>query len=496
MKKKIFGILAAIVLAMGVAIPVAFAAPKVPDPTLNIGDKVETTITNAGFHCGTFGGNGRVWVEDYDNLYELAKKNGDKGVQAELIRVTETEWLLAAISYKNEKKGIDVRIEVDLEVVDGEIITGENLKCPDCGSNLWVSFSNMSGIPDGKNMQFTHWNPPPPPPPDDPTPKGTLTVEKWVGGANIMTWLVNDYTGDWFELLESMTFELYAVAGNGAPWSGTPIDVVIVNGAGQIAFGEVDAGWYAIVEKFTAPASDIFNIPDALYVYVGAGIADAIIIGGGGEGSGRISVIDFDYDAFYTIVNGYGAGYVLGYPGLNNSGDIFYIGVTNTTTGEEYASFCANAGSRAFAGQSGLGCAGYLVAENFRDDADLSDFVSAYNYILDTYGEEFGNLNDLRGVTQIITWYLLEGGMNLDLINWAAVEAGTAAIKGIPGAKAIVEDVIANYEGYKSTNANGIVDVVYMTCEHNHAYADCQPQLVPIYAKTTIFENALVKADE
>ena len=85
-----------------------------------------------------------------------------------------------------------------------------------------------------------------------------------------------------------------------------------------------------------------------------------------------------------------------------------------------------------------------MIAERIdRNDATYGDFVKAYNYIEDNYGQ----LNKFRPVAQIITWYLL-GAIDLESaafanIKQAQVESGMPAVVGVPGAKAIVEEVVA-----------------------------------------------------
>ena len=285
-----------------------------------------------------------------------------------------------------------------------------------------------------------------------------------------------------------MAFDLYAVDTNGADVSECP---VVGHGKlgldGTIAFfdeyGEnpkLATGWYAIDEGLSGLAADIFKYVGPQYFYITAVKADSAIkylVGGGAT---------FDYNAFYTIMNGYGSGYVIGYPGLNDAGDVFPIAVKNADTGAVYPSFCFNAGSRAFAGESGLDCSGYLVAERMGKVSDYEDFVSAYNYIEDVYG----SLDDYRAITQIITWHLLDAiaipSDEFDGIDWNAVETGTGAVHGIADAKGIIEDVAANYKGY--VGKGKIVDLAIMLCERNHNPADCQPQLVPLY-ESGAFDN-------
>ena len=314
--------------------------------------------------------------------------------------------------------------------------------------------------------------------PDEPDPgkDGAISLDKFVDGIAITAWAEAEgyVIGDLID-----RFNLYKVDADGAPIGPAPDDFILgseLNLTGVIYFGGLDDGWYAIKEILTPAGEAVFEQAPLMYIL----IANGITFTG--------TTVDFDYDAFYTISNGYGGGYTLGYPNLNNSGDIFPIGVVNAETNVKYPSFCANAGSRAFAGQSGMGCAGYLVTERInRGERSYGDFLLAYNYIEDKYG----NLDDFRPVTQIITWALL-GAIEIpstafDNINWAAVASGGQTVAGVPGAKGIIEDIWANFESFKSSNK--IVDVVYMVCEHGHNYADCQPQLVPIYGESGGFNN-------
>ena len=297
-----------------------------------------------------------------------------------------------------------------------------------------------------------------------------LKVEKYVDREKFADWTSNtEFKGNIDELLAGMVFYLYAVNENdeyGAEEE--PVAIGALDASGYITFDPADipAGRYAIVEELSGVAERVFN-----------GQGPVLIDYYGVNTVGDIS--SFDRDAFYTIVNGFGGGYVLGYQGLNNTGDIFPIAVKNTDTGKEYPSFCAHGGSTAFAGQSGKGCGGYIVVaqeDMFGEEInDISDFLKAYNYIEDKYG----NVDDYRAVTQIITWYLLGAITEFDSIDWTAVENGGKAVAGIEDAKAIVEDVAANYA--KFSGEGKIAELVYMVCEEHHDPQDCQPQLVPVY---------------
>ncbi|MCL1873507.1 MAG: hypothetical protein FWF85_05260, partial [Clostridiales bacterium] len=436
MKKFLVVLLACLlVLSLGVT---AFAEPKVPAPNPVPGAR-EAVILNAGFHCNAHGGNGRVWVEAYDLKYEAdksLKKEGIGGVLEDLIYLDDNCWLLA-----NKKDYV----------------------CPECGSSVWVSYSNKSGVPDGKNIQLTHG--------DKSIHKGKITMKKYVDEDG----KIIEITADYAKYIEC--FNLYKVAGDGDPIEGKdPIDVARLND-GVFVFNNLEDGWYAVEEILTEAGKDIFVPAPVKYFLITNGVTYGCDV-------------DFDYDAFYTIINGYGSGYVLGYPGLNNTGDIFPIGVRNTETGIEYPSFCANAGSRAFAGESGMGCSGYMVSKKIdRDCSTYADFVNAYNYIED----EFGSLNDNRAITQIISWILL-GSIDIeseafDNINWAIVESGAGSVNGVEDAKAKVVEVMENFADYSGKGK--IVDIVFLVCEHEHDFYDCQPQLVPVYGKCGLINKLI-----
>ena len=282
--------------------------------------------------------------------------------------------------------------------------------------------------------------------------KGGIDILKTVDGINIIA------RYDVAKLKTLVSFELWQ---NGKKVAGP----VYLNAQGRIVFGDLKAGTYEIREILTAAGAQVFEQAAPVTIYVGEGKT--------------VGSTDFDYNAHYTIVNGYGSGYTLGYPGLNNSGDIFYIGVTNTSTGVEYASYCANGGSTNFGGDAGQGCEGYYVGFPF-DKAgismDMASYLSALNYIEDNYG----SLNDNRGITQTVIWALL-GAIDVNSPEFAGIDARVdqAAVKAALAAAA---------NGYAGKGK--IVDLTFMVCDKHdqgHDYTACQPQLVPIY--TGSFQN-------
>jgi len=296
--------------------------------------------------------------------------------------------------------------------------------------------------------------------------KGSIKITKTVDGINIVAWAGQNGI-DLSKLIVS--FDLYD--SNGSLVASKPV------GDGNITFTGLSDGVYTVKEVLTDAGKVIFNEPAPREI----AIANSIQYG---------LVSDFNYDGFYTIQNGYGGGYVLNWNGtthLNNNGDIFPIAVVDPATGASYPSFCGNVGSTNFDENPGA----YYIAQRMdRGDTKYVDFLKAYNYIENVYG----NLNDYRPVTQIVTWYLL-GAIDypsdaFDNINWAGIEAGTASVKAVPGAKAIVEDVINNFKSF--TGEGKIADVIYMVSK-NYPMGDftlAQPQYVPLYGKTE-FKNTV-----
>ena len=88
---------------------------------------------NANFHCNTLGGNGRVWLTMGKDMSQKwsAPLNFVKVIDEPISNQAnrETAWKLM-----HQKVFI----------------------CEVCGSDEWVSFSNNSGKPDGKNIQLNH----------------------------------------------------------------------------------------------------------------------------------------------------------------------------------------------------------------------------------------------------------------------------------------------------------------------------------------------------
>ncbi|MCL2833217.1 MAG: hypothetical protein FWD78_08610 [Treponema sp.] len=303
-------------------------------------------------------------------------------------------------------------------------------------------------------------------------PAGNINIVKTVDGVNIFAWAgVNNCNV--YDLISA--FNIYSTDKSGG-LLGELRGTGNVDNQGVLSFSNLQNGWYAIEEILTSKGAKVFARPEIMYVQIENSV----------QVSGNAS---FDYNSLYTIwytINGW---HQLNYPGLNGGGEIFPIKVFDET-GTEYASFCGNAGSTNF--DEGPG--NYMIAERIdRGTALYADFISAMNYIEDRYG----NLALYRPVTQIVIWELL-GAIDVNSnafnsINWAAIEAGTSTVMGVPSAEAIIKDVITNYKGYRGRGR--IADIAFMVSKNvpgPEGYVTRQPQYVPIYNIGESFNNMAI----
>ncbi|MCL2766315.1 MAG: hypothetical protein FWD21_01350 [Peptococcaceae bacterium] len=312
---------------------------------------------------------------------------------------------------------------------------------------------------------------------------GTFRLKKMVNDEDIVSWLSNLELDEnqISEILEDITFELYYSNIDGAKKGLATTCVIDSNNSMIISNEKVMDGWYLLCEDMGAIASTIFTQPEEGLRFYFYGSREYVI--------GNSNV--FDYSSLYSIDNGYNyPGYRnLGYPGLNSDGDLFYIGVKNAET--TYASFCANAGSKSFAGDNN-NCSGYMVPKSF-ESIERTDngghsyetFVSALNYIYDTCGDlsAYKAMSSNRAITQTVVWVLL-GAID---VNSDAFEATTLT----EDEKAVVKSALYHGEAGYVGNAR-IVDLVYLTCPDHSAigtFEFCQPQLVPIYGGQVSFVN-------
>ncbi|MCL1975139.1 MAG: hypothetical protein FWG61_03115 [Firmicutes bacterium] len=300
------------------------------------------------------------------------------------------------------------------------------------------------------------------------TPKGSLSFTKNVEGIKIIDWLTAK--GLDADILDGLEFYLNGIGIDGNPHSYGPENPGYFTG--EVVFGEVVPGTYTLSEEITGAAVNVFKKMADIEIVIGDGENNHFVLGG--TVNGNISGPDIMKGDKFTIINGYGRfdwgydGNGIGYPGLNASGHIFYIGVINERTKEEFYSFCANGGSTNFA----EGFEQYMVAHSMVE----KDWIMAFNYINDKYGD----LNDNRVITQLVTWALL-----------GAVDVDSEAFENTilkDDEKAAIKDVMANYNDYVGNGE--VVDVLFMTYidtpfneDGTPNYTTCQPQVVPVFGK-------------
>ena len=122
--KKLISALLVLMLSLAVFASVMAAG------TLASGD--EATVEGFAFHCNANGGNGRVYLVGYAKDFGKFDKKTGEGL-VDLVRSAD-----------------------DFKVWDVIVPEGEVWECQACGCAEWISFSNKSGVPDGKNIQLNH----------------------------------------------------------------------------------------------------------------------------------------------------------------------------------------------------------------------------------------------------------------------------------------------------------------------------------------------------
>jgi len=302
---------------------------------------------------------------------------------------------------------------------------------------------------------------------NEPTkPHCSLHLEKKVEGINIIEWLVDsNWADDAEDILAGLEFYLTGVDNSNAYGPVTP------DSFGIVAFDDIEPGEYVLSEEVTGAAAGKFQAMDDITVVIADGDNKFFTIGGvikgGVEG---VDIIDGDK---FIVHDGYGDfrwgydGNGIGYPVegvLNASGHIFYITVENIRTGDILESYCAYGGSTSF------GPGPYLVGHSITE----KDWIMAFNYIFDNYGD----LNDNRVITQVITWALL-GVVDVYILDQSRLKDHEIA--------AII-DVWENYDGY--VGEGNVVDVLFLVDENtplnedgSFKFSAHQPQIVPIFGK-------------
>jgi len=127
--KRFLAVLMALAMILSMSVT-AFAGNDKVENVYGVGDSVKQDFNNAQFHCNAISGNGRVWPSI---PADMKKFDG----QLVFIKSTGTKWDLSGVRDKA-----------------GKIL--DMVVCPNCGSTSWITFSNNSGVPDGKNVQMQH----------------------------------------------------------------------------------------------------------------------------------------------------------------------------------------------------------------------------------------------------------------------------------------------------------------------------------------------------
>ncbi len=271
--KKLLSFVLAIVVIFSLAVSVN-AAPSVPAPPPAEGAVVVSDFLNAGFHCNADHGNGKVEVAAYETLMAAAKAAKTKYVPVNLQALEDKSWLL-----------LDERFE-----------------CPKCHSTVWVSYSNKSGVPDGKNIQLTHPAKKDPPPVE---PDAALSLLKTVGGVPFVEWAAAKglTSAQIDEIIAGMKFTAYLLNGEGGSRAGMSYPGTLSPLSGVVDFGDVISGWYEIVEEISGTAVNHF---------VGTGKTQVLYVGKTGVNSEIVNIIS-GQEGVGTIVehNGTDVDYVL-----------------------------------------------------------------------------------------------------------------------------------------------------------------------------------------
>ena len=312
-------------------------------------------------------------------------------------------------------------------------------------------------------------------------PKGSLSFEKKVEDTNIVTWL-NDKELDTDNILDGLEFYLDGIGIDGKAYTYGPVTPDYLLGA--VEFDNVYPGTYTLSEEITGAAVSIFKKMADIEINIFDGDNKHFVIGGSVVGG--FGIEDFDFDALYKVDCKH-----LNYWDYLEYDDyryeIFYIGITNSENKDQhYASFCANPKSATFAGLYD-DCEGYIVADpaTYGKLDNYDEFISAFNYIKDNYGD----LSENRHITQTVVWALL-GAIDIESAEWKNIgcelkndDQGEEHRYGLTGEeKDAVEDILNKSKGYMGKG--DITALVYMVCENSsHDAIHCQPQIVPLYGK-------------
>ena len=444
-----------------------------------------------GFHCNALKGNGQTSVEYM----------GDDAAIKTAISKLKKQPAGSMVVEKGEQKNIFGTSVYPIELVRvGEttrwdLITDEDIKCSTCGRYDWVTYSNNSGVINGKNIQAHHPYIPPPP-----EYNGELKIDKTVDGKIFGDW-VFDGDIDVLDLISGISFKFFLADADGGIFDeDAPIGNGYLDPYGVITFDELPdglVGWIAVVEYFVpgSLAEALFDDVGPQYFYiVGQDINGNYIIDSGDGG--------FDFDALYEL-KVTGQFHVLGDPQLNANGNVQNIYVKDVDGDDWLASYCANAGS--------VGFGSLYKADNSLADAEaLAKAEAALNYIFNKYGSVDSNggwgyaygINDnwtayntaielynegddsmyveimggqSRLLSQIAIWAFFNG---VDLnIAWYSTAGGG----GIPDQyKIAIDDVLDN-----ALSGKGNLKLAYLVDAERglDVIRTSQPQLVPYFGR-------------
>jgi len=139
--KKVLALVLALIMVFAIAAPV-FAGNDKINNQYGVGAELQQDFNNAQFHCNAINGNGRVWPE---TPTDMKKFEG----QLRFTKAEGTLWNLSGVY----KPILDPKGKVTGKY---ESNSSDMVVCPVCGSTEWITFSNNSGVPDGKNVQMQH----------------------------------------------------------------------------------------------------------------------------------------------------------------------------------------------------------------------------------------------------------------------------------------------------------------------------------------------------
>ena len=261
-----------VTISLAIAIICAIAVPVMAAPTANA-EPTELTWTNGfGFHCNECGGNGQTTVTYVGKDANVIKAIGNiKKQPAGSLDVL-----------KGDQKDIfgtkvfPIKLDRIGTTTTWNLMT-DDIVCATCGRTEWVTFSNNSGVINGKNIQAHH---PALPEPLPPVVYGSLTILKTVGGVPFLEWAAaKGFSADRIvEIIAGLKFVAYRLTGeNGVrvtPELSYEGKMSITNGV--IDFGQVQVGWYEVVETVSGAANTYFadsNETSNLYFVDKSGLA-------------------------------------------------------------------------------------------------------------------------------------------------------------------------------------------------------------------------------